>query len=49
MQNYVGTPLNSQKIKTINNVQLYYQFLSKNKDVAIVEDPLQWNMKDFKE
>ena len=48
-KHYVSILFNNQKIKMINDVLLYYKFMSKNKDNVIAEDPVQWVMDEFKE
>ena len=40
-------PLNNRKIKMINDVLLYYNFMRKNKDNMMAENPDQWVMEDF--
>ena len=43
----ISTPFKSINVKKISNVLLYYRFM-RNEDNAMVQDPVQWVMIDFK-
>ena len=40
--------LNAGKLKLVNDVLLYYNFLYEDDDDALAEDSPQWDVKDFK-
>ena len=40
--------LNKEKLKLVNDVLLYYNFLYKDKEYTKAEDPSQWIVQEFK-
>ena len=40
--------LNKAKLKLVNDVLFYYNFLYKDKEYAKAEDPIQWIKQEFK-
>ena len=47
-KNLVSTPLNKQKIKLILDTIYYYEFMYKNGDKAIADNPTQCILDEFK-
>ena len=43
-----GNTLNKGKLKLVNDVLLYYNFLYKDKELTKAEDPSQWDISEFK-
>ena len=41
-----GNALNKGKLKLVNDVLLYYNFLYKDKELVKVEDPSQWDISE---
>ena len=46
--NTTGDALNKAKLKLVNNVLLYYQYLYEDQEYAKADDPIQWIRQDFK-
>ena len=46
--NSSGDALNKAKLKLVNEVLLYYQFLYADQEYAKADDPIQWIKQDFK-
>ena len=46
--NNTGDALNKAKLRMVNNILLYYDFLFQDKEYAKADDPTQWIRQDFK-
>ena len=46
--NTTGDAFNKEKLKLLNDVLLYYEFLYEDKEYAKADDPTQWVKQDFK-